>query len=299
MSAANVLVNDTVRIKVHFIDINSTTQEQVDVSPATVSVKIYNSDDQLILSDTADPEVGSTSRYYYDYTPSVAGVYKISFLGILADATMIAVDQQLYVSTSSSEYKPSVTLRSTETIVFSADIMPLFIDPEEVKLYFPEASLLEIAEIIHNYSLEVKKTHGLKDDDDGSNLPFNVTEYIKAASCCDLSRTYGYGGDDEQSVRIGDLQISNRNFPRTVVTRGNAVTWCQIATALRSEMIASKVGMRAVQPKGIPTETIITSPVDPQTGSIVYLSDTTQIASENFGIENKGKIPSRRLKKYD
>ena len=32
MSAANVLVNDTVRIKVHFVDINSTTNEQVDVN---------------------------------------------------------------------------------------------------------------------------------------------------------------------------------------------------------------------------------------------------------------------------
>lgn len=299
MSNANVLVNDTVRVKVHFIDINSATQQQVDVSPATVSVKVYDSKNQLILEGNATPESGSTSKFYYDYTPVLEGVYKISFLGFLPDSTIISVDQQLYVSTSESEYKPSITLRSTETITFGADIFPLYIDPEEVKMYFPEASLLEIAEIVHSYSLEVKKAHRLRDDDDGSTLPFNVLEYIKAATCCDLSRTYGYGGDDEQSVRIGDLQISNRSFPRTVVTRGNAVTWCQIATALRSEMIASKVGMRAVQPKGLPEETVIASPVDPQTGSIVYLSDTIQIAAENYGLDRKGKMPSRRLKKYD
>jgi hypothetical protein len=57
--------------------------------------------------------------------------------------------------------------------------------------------------------------------------------------------------------------------------------------------------MRAVQPKGLPEETVIASPVDPQTGSIVYLSDTIQIAAENYGLDRKGKMPSRRLKKYD
>ena len=74
------------------------------------------------------------------------------------------------------------------------DVDPLYLDPEALLSYFPDASLLEIGEIIYNYSTEVKAIYNLLNTEDGSGLSFTVLEYIKAATACELSRTYGLGG---------------------------------------------------------------------------------------------------------
>jgi hypothetical protein len=307
MSAANVLVNDTVRIKVHFVDINSVTEQQVDVNPISVAVKIYNSSDQQVVSGSATSLTSST--FYYDYKPNTAGEYRIQFVGTLSDGTLIVVEQQLYVSTSTVDYRPTVTLRATETIYFSADIAPLYVDPELLLPYFPEASVLQVGEIIHYYSKEVTEIYTSSSNEivnNGSSLNFTAQEYIKAATACELSRTYGYGGgDDEVSVRLGDLEIRNRNSPRSLVTRANAVTWCQIATALRSEMIAHKIGAKGVVIRNSNANIPNPSTVDPLTGTSVYLSETglyTMGTNGNLTIDPNGdnySNPDRTLKKYD
>lgn len=304
MSAANVLVNDTVRIKVHFVDINSTTNEQVDVNPVSVIVRIYNSSDQQVISTFGTSLTSST--FYYDYKPSSAGEYRIQFLGTLSDGTLISVEQQLYVSTSTVDYKPTVTLRATETIYFAADVVPLYVDPEILLPFFPEASVLQVGEIIHYYSKEVSEIYTSYSNEiinNGSALNFTAQEYIKSATACELSRTYGYGGgDDEVSVRLGDLEVRNRNSPRTLVTRANAVTWCQIATALRSEMITRKVGAKGVVVRNAGNNIPNPTTVDPLTGTSVYLSETglyTMGVNGNITMEDNFINPNRTLKKYD
>jgi len=304
MSAANVLVNDTVRIKVHFVDINSTTNEQVDVNPVSVIVRIYNSSDQQVISTFGTSLTSST--FYYDYKPSSAGEYRIQFLGTLSDGTLISVEQQLYVSTSTVDYKPTVTLRATETIYFAADVVPLYVDPEILLPFFPEASVLQVGEIIHYYSKEVSEIYTSYSNEiinNGSALNFTAQEYIKSATACELSRTYGYGGgDDEVSVRLGDLEVRNRNSPRTLVTRANAVTWCQIATALRSEMITRKVGAKGVIVRNAGNNIPNPTTVDPLTGTSVYLSETglyTMGVNGNITMEDNFINPNRTLKKYD
>jgi len=304
MSAANVLVNDTVRIKVHFVDINSTTNAQVDVNPVSVIVRIYNSSDQQVISASATSLTSST--FYYDYKPSSAGEFRIRFVGTLSDGTLITVEQQLYVSTSTVDYKPTVTLRATETIYFAADIAPLYVDPELLLPFFPEASVLQVGEIIHHYSREVSEIYNSSSSqivNNGSALNFTAQEYIKAATACELSRTYGYGGgDDEVSVRLGDLEVRNRNSPRSLVTRANAVTWCQIATALRSEMIAHKVGAKGVVLRNSNANIPNPNTVDPLTGTSVYLSENglfTMGVNGNITGEDNFINPNRTLKKYD
>ena len=304
MSAANVLVNDTVRIKVHFVDINSTTNEQVDVNPVSVIVRIYNSSDQQVISTFGTSLTSST--FYYDYKPSSAGEYRIQFLGTLSDGTLISVEQQLYVSTSTVDYKPTVTLRATETIYFAADVVPLYVDPEILLPFFPESSVLQVGEIIHYYSKEVSEIYTSYSNEiinNGSALNFTAQEYIKSATACELSRTYGYGGgDDEVSVRLGDLEVRNRNSPRTLVTRANAVTWCQIATALRSEMITRKVGAKGVVVRNAGNNIPNPTTVDPLTGTSVYLSETglyTMGVNGNITMEDNFINPNRTLKKYD
>jgi len=252
MPTNSVLVNDTVRIKVKFVDVNNVTGAQILVSPTSVLVTILKSDSTQIVVTAATSL--TSSEYYYDFKPTVADTYKIIFLGVLANGTSITVNQQLYVSTPGDEYKPVIKLKSDKVINFSADVDPIYLNPEEMKAYFPEATLLEIGEIIHFHSVEVKNIYNFHDGSNpASNINYTSLEYIKAATACDLSRTYSYGGDDDVSVQLGDLTVTARNLPRTNISRGNAVTWCQIAAALRKEMLSGVTGAKGFQPKNLPT----------------------------------------------
>ena len=298
--SSSLLVNDTVRIKVKFVDINSSTGEQVEVSPVSVLVVIEDENDLPVVSGSASAL--SSSEYYYDFTPTEPGQYTITFTGTLSNSTQIVVRQNLYVSDVDVDYRPISTLKSDEVIAFAPDISPLYLDPEEIIAYFPDASLLEIGELIYHYSLEIKSIFNLGDIDDGSELNFTIQEYIKASACCELSRTYGFGGDDELSLKLADLSITNRSNPRQSINRGNATTWCQIAAALRKEIMAKRVGMRAVIPKGLPNRKIHSTykTLDPDTGKLIYLSDKELYGpGRTTPTEPDDPMPSRGLRKYD
>lgn len=300
--STSVLVNDTVRIKVKFVDINPSNGVQIPVTPVAVVVTIKKSDETVIVTEniTTSGKI-SDSEYYYDFTPTTADTYKITFVGNLSNGTSITVNQQLYVSTSSDEYKPSVILKADEIMTFAPDVDPLYLDPEELRAYFPEASLLEIGEALHYYSLEVKQIYSLNDDATTSAISFTALEYIKAAAACELSRTYSYGGDDDVSVQLGDLTVTTRNLPRVEVTRGNATTWCQIAAALRKEMLAGKTGPRGMLPKGLPTESMGTSGknIDPETGKVYYLSDRELYGPGKKILPKEDPMPKRGIRSYD
>lgn len=299
--SSSVLVNDTVRIKVKFVDVDPSTGEQQSVSPSSVLVNIEEADGHDVVSNAYATAINS-SEYYYDFTPSNPGQYTVTFNGIMPDTTQIVVSQNLYVSDFDSEYRPTATLKSDETIIFAPDIQPLYVDPEELLSFFPDASLLEIGELIHHYSLEMKEIFNLQDTEDGSGISFTAAEYIKASACCELSRTYGFGGDDELSLKLADLSITNRSNPRNSINRGNATTWCQIAAALRKELMASRVGMRAVVPKGLPNKKVHSTykTVDPDTGKLVYLSDKELYGpGRTTPTEPDDPMPDRKLKKYD
>lgn len=276
MSTSNVLVNDTVKLKVKFLDQDS-NGNQVEATMSSVNIKIVNSKEEEIVNTLATAYTGSTSEYFYNFTPTQPGAYAVTFTGVTSTtpSKTIVSRTNIYASTSTTEYKPTVTLRADETIMFAPDLTPLYLDPEELLPIFPDASLIEIGEMIYHYSLEIKEIYKLGDDIDGSTLPFTILEYIKAATACELSRTYGFGGDDELSLKLADLEITNRSAPREVATRSNATTWCQIAAALRREVLAKKVSMKGVMPKGFPSAKTKTSGkrIDPSTGKYVYLSD--------------------------
>lgn len=304
----NLLVNDTVRIKVKFVDTNPVTLEQQEVEPTSVSVAVFNSSDTQIVSTSAVQL--TASEYYYDFTSTTPGEFSIKFTGVLSNGTSIVVSQQLYVSSTEKDYRPSVTLRENETIYFAPEIAPLYLDPEELLAIFPDATLLEIGELVHNYSHEINQLYGITklpgtEEDplayisDVTNTTYAVIDYIRASVACELSRTYGFGSDDELSVQLGDLRIGNKNVPRSDVNRANATTWCQIAAALRKEILAKRVGMRGVQPKGLPGISIEPTTIDPVTGTAVYLSDTTFLSPVSTDVELDRSNPNRRLKKYD
>lgn len=298
MSVSNVLVNDSVRLKVKFLD-QGDGGAQVEADIVSVQVLIKNADAEIIVNTSAT--LLSGSEYYYDFTPIEAGTYTVTFTGTTESGNSIVSKLTLYANSSTTDYEPSVTLRADETIIFAPDLSPLYLDPEELVAIFPDASLIEIGEMIYRYSLEIKEIYSLNGDEDGSTLPFIILEYIKAAAACELSRTYGFGGDDELSLKLADLEITNRSAPRTVATRSNATTWCQIAASLRREVLAKKVSMRGVQPKGLPNRRIATSgkTLDPQTGQLIYLSDKELYGPGKKPVEEKDPMPDRRLRQYD
>jgi hypothetical protein len=313
MTPGNVLVNDTVRIKVKFIDTDSATGEEQNVEPVSVFVNITNSSKQTVIQTSATEL--NASEYYYDFTPSVADEYEVLFTGVLENNTQIIVKQVLYVSTPTEQYRPTITLREDEIITFAADISPLYVDPEEVLLIFPDSSRLEIAEIIHGYSHEINSIFAIKENTpdpisviEGYGVSsFSVYQYIKASAACELTRIYGYGGDDELSVQLADLKITNRNTPRSNITRSNATTWCQIAAALRKEILNKRVGIRGVQPKGLPRFKGYSpsGSLDPETGALIYINDTNTYGSRDMSrpglpsVNGDDPMPDRGIKRYD
>lgn len=323
MSSSNVLVNDKVRIKVKFIDIDSVTGNQVEVEPVPpVPVTVKDSDGNLVESGNATALTSST--YYYDYTPTQPGTYTVKFVGTIVNlnfatptTTQIPVSQQLYVSTPTEEYKPTITLRADETIFFGADINPLYMDPEEIQRIFPDATALEIAELIHAYSHEVNALFGVNIDSELDPMtvignygasPFSIAEYIRASVACELTRIYGFGGDDELSVELADLKIMNRNTPRNNISRANATTWCQIAAALRKEILTKRVNIRSVLPKGLPKKVVVPAggSLDPQTGALIYVNDTNVYGPRDQfrpGVQAEqvqdDPMPDRGIKRYD
>jgi len=314
MTSSNVLVNDTVRIKVRFVDVDPSTGAQQEVEPVSVAVSIFDSDNNTVVSSNATQL--TSSQYYYDYTPLTAGEYKVRFVGTLANSTTISVDQQLYVSTPTDEYRPTITLRADETISFAADIEPLYLDPESLLSYYPDASLLEIGELIHAYSNEINQIFGIKDPTqnglqtlENSNIStFTILEYIKASVLCQLTKIYGFGGDDELSLELSDFKITNKNIPKSNITRANATTWCQVAAALRKEIMTKRVSSRGIVPKGLPKRTVAPSgaSLDPETGALIYINDMNVYGSRDLfrpgvtaDIDPEDPMPDRNIKRYD
>lgn len=310
---SSVLVNDTVRIKVKFLDYNVQTGQQEEVSPTSVTVLINNSDGAQVVSASATSI--TSSEYYYDFTPTQADQYSVKFTGVMSGGYQIVVNQNLYVSNPDEEFKPTITLREDEIISFGADISPLYVDPDEILRIFPDSSRLEIAELVHGFSHEVDSMFGIKSDTQNPMSvisgygvsTFTVAQYIKASTACELTRIYGYGGDDELSVELADLKITNRNTPRSNISRSNATTWCQIAAALRKEIMGKRVGIKAVQPKNLPKQKGISpsGTLDIETGSLIYINDSNTYGGRDLSrpglpsVEGSDPIPDRGIKRYD
>jgi hypothetical protein len=141
-----------------------------------------------------------------------------------------------------------------ELVFSSGSESRLFLDVSEFTSLFPDASEMEIYELIHMYSTEMAE---LLDIGPGDEVPLDVQEYVKAAVACALTRLYnlsGLGGTAgmDVSFQLGDLQVSRRSSTGTngrgSVTRATAQGWCELAAVLREELLRTRTGagMRAI-----------------------------------------------------
>lgn len=290
MALTDVLIGDEVRVNITLKYIDETGQ-LVGVDPDEVRLTVKKDNDTIII----DNQLALTSGddvYFYDFTPNEIGEYLSIFTIYILNSPPFIIQQKIYVSSSSASRRPTATLKNDEIIIFGTELTPLYIDPESLLPLFPDASLLEIGEIVYNFSLEVKTILGLSADD--AALNFKATEYIRAAVACELSRTYAYGADDNVMLKLGDLTIENRVTPRNSISRDNASSWCQIAAALRKELLANKVRAATMTPKGLPTEYSVT-----QLGRDVYPTDKDIYGQGQEVTSRSDPMPSRKLRNYD
>lgn len=242
----NILVNDTVRIQVTFRDWSSVGNGDI-IDPDNVTVDILDED----LVRTPAVEVATRVEagvYFFDWTPLEPGVFYIEFIGEFSgDQTSVVREKFTVQQVVSGSGQTGVNLTEDQELTFATILTPLYIDVEEMRPFYPEASNIEVMEFINRYSLEVADILQLDIDDPDAQPSFLALEYIRAAVQCSLSRIYDYGaGGQESSLSLGDLSITSRSYPRANINRANAINSCELAAVLRAELLRSEAPMRAV-----------------------------------------------------
>lgn len=240
-----VYLNQTEKITVTFYGFPDDEGESQPEDPTSLEVRIYDTatdPDVLILTDSAIP-VGPVGKFYYEWTPTVLGEFNVQFFATFADDSTNPVSNLFTVYEPSSTSVVGSTLLADQVITLTGVLDPLYIDPVGVQTFYPDADLVQIAELVNRYSTEVKTLLKLKDED---YPPIIALDYIEAATLCSLTRLFGEQAGSDFTFQLGDLSVTNRPIQKSVITRGNATTWCELAAALRYDMLADQVGMKAV-----------------------------------------------------
>jgi len=238
--AQEAYLNDTIRILVTFRDFDGEVDD-----PTELYLYIYEGSASPVESSTAETSWPaetdlvrvSVGKFYYDWTPTTTGDFVVRYYAIFGDSGATpptdVVDHEFTVIGSPTLSEDTPLGIDTE-VSFAGIISPLYVNPDELIPLFPEASELEIAEAIWVASVEVKTLLKYSDTDIPGPL---VLEYVRAAAACQLSRVHASSMGDELNIRLGDLSVTTRNSPKNIVNRGNATTWCELAAALRTEVL--------------------------------------------------------------
>lgn len=191
----------------------------------------------------------STGVYTYNWTvppDAELGVYTVKWSGTVYGTAINVQDSFEVLNAGIAITGETSGLADDYYITFLSELDPMYVSVEEIKPLFGDATDVEIAEAIHNASSEVDYYFP-----DVGVPPLIAFEYVKAATACALSRVYEYGfGGAEMAVRLADLSISSRPVGAKAVSRGTAASWCELAAALREEMlkdsvVGGKAGMKA------------------------------------------------------
>lgn len=245
--SSNIRVGQNIRVTVRFADFNVSTGTDELIGPISVTGALYQYNSTTLTYDLVSelsPIVqDAVGIYHYDWTTPTDGRFKLTFTGTLVNATpsTITNNRVFYVGSAS----PTTILNSQLEFKFLGELDPLYIDPEEIVRLFPEVDVVDATEVIYKVSLQMQEWFG---------TTFTITElmreYMIAATLCELSKTYmidggmnGFGKSD--SFSLGDLTINNGfgggSNTRGNVYRGNASTWCELASALKAELMKIKV----------------------------------------------------------
>lgn len=246
--ANSINVGDLIRVKVVFRRWSNESEEygppeSVDDDSVLIDIRLNGE-----LITFAEPLYASrfpyddgepVQYYYYDWEPTETGQFQLEFTGSFDGSPTQVVE----VFTVGSDSPFGLSLMEDQEIIFLGEISPLYVDPETILLHYPDSNAAEVAEYIHRYSVEVDRLLGYP-----SELPFVAYEYIQAAVLCSLGKVYDFamGGGEASSISLGDLRISNQSYPKNTINRANASNWCELAAALRDELIRGSANLKTV-----------------------------------------------------
>lgn len=249
-----VFVGSPVRVSVTFRALVNNVSTVVD--PVSVVVNILDSTGAILFSDT--PVKDGFGIYHYDWTPSATGPYTMQFVGTFSDSTTDTVSSNFVAETYTSQPfdVSSNTLEQDQYLTFMVDPTPFYIDPEAVQSVFPEASLIQISELIYDASQEALDfftdtgAPGPQTQVITPNIQTTIEDFVMATVCCNLMRIYAIGGmNDITEVSLGDLTVNTRNnIKEHGINRASASTWCELAGVIRDELYAlsNRSGMKAI-----------------------------------------------------
>lgn len=240
-----VYLNKTEKLTTTFYGWPSDTNVSAPEDPSSVEVRIFNTDtvpDTLVSAET--PTRIDVGRYLYEWTPASTGNFNVQFYAVFADSST-DVSNNFFIVYEAITAPSGATLQTDQIIQLTGVLDPLYLDPAEIEVIFPDANKVQITEYIYQFSLEVQSIEKLKD----GQLPSYVgLEYIHAATACSLSKIYDdVSAGNDFSFRLGDLQVDSRPAFKTALNRGNAGTWCELAFVLRKELIANQVGITTIR----------------------------------------------------
>lgn len=243
-----VYLGDTVRVSVVFRDFEGELEDPVTLVGKIIELPMSATPN--VLFETFAPVKTGIGQYYFDYTPTATGDLLARYVATFSDSSTDTVDQDIVVVDLTTDADmdgiPDYLQVGQEdlgedfVLEFAAGLDPLYCAPDQLQLIFPDATLLEVAEYIHLHSIEVRDMLNLQEGEMPDTL---ICEYIEAAAACDLSRIYSatdgmsFGGE---TVRLGDLSVSNLPGGAAAgggLNRGSASTWCELAAALRKELL--------------------------------------------------------------
>lgn len=218
-------------ITVSFIDNNGDLYD-----PSLVYAEILDGPGTVI--ETPSVTNDSIGIYSVQWTPPGSGVYTARFTGDL-----VTLEQEFVIPDDQPDKEP-LEMGHDFKMEFSSGFSPMYLDPEHVLPYVPEATALEVARVIHRYSLEVEAIFP------GGTHPPLALDYIHAATLCHLSRVYeGIGGASSYSgFTLGDLQVMDTSggASNRAKNRGNVSDWCELAELLRMQLRRGKGGFKTV-----------------------------------------------------
>lgn len=209
------------------------------VDPDSISVELFDEDGNDLVGATPDsPTRLSLGKFRYTWVPDVIGNVTVVFTGQFVSADDIVLEN-VFVITEDNEDSTAPILMEDVTILFSSGYNPMLVDPELVAAFYPEAPLIEIAQWVHKFSVEVSNIFA------NGDYPDIAFDYIQAATLCALSRQYeGMGTSNYTGFTLGDLQVMDTTSAQnSKKDRGNATTWCELAETLRKEMKMTKGGI--------------------------------------------------------
>ena len=233
---ATLVLGTSAQIDVVFYDWAAEGDQGSPIDPDSVEGHILAEDESLL--DTFTPTRLDVGAYQYVWTPATEGTYIVEFVGTYSDG-QDTIREEFIVSEEATS-TITTTLGEDYVINFMPQLDPLYFDLEEILAVYPDATKVEVAQLVNYYSNQVVELTKSTD------LNGTTYEYIKASTLCALSKVYDLA-DNEMTFTLGDMTVVTQRFAKTTLGRANATTWCELAAVLRREMLnrSGQTGIKA------------------------------------------------------